>query len=320
MTTAIEPVRTRGVGASHAGPRRTHADQAFAYLADDSAAFAVVASGVAQEPSGRDVASRAVETCTRIFRERTASMLDDLAEVWWRAEHGADDAAAGRRPRPFQSLPIAERAELRDRVRGLLRVRVPDALGDIAVLEAETQRLLEIPRRALERVNGDLIRAAERNRQLAGIGASAACVIFAAGRASIAHIGTCRVTRLRRRIADALTLEHTVRNDYAAAHPELSRAELDRLSETSRGAITRALGMSDKAEIETRDVALDPGDLFLVANEGIASTFDPGDIRSALLGKGVAAATDLVARGKHPEPNEAGASVAAVAVEILGPT
>src|SRR5262245_18627931 len=136
-------MRVRAKGATHAGPRGNDNEDAFGFVAEDGAALAVVADGVGEHISGRRAADITVETCAELFRGRSTSILDELAEVWWLGEHGDD--AVGTRPRPYSTLPIADRVALRDRVGRILKERNPDSMGDVAVLEAETQSLLAIP-------------------------------------------------------------------------------------------------------------------------------------------------------------------------------
>ncbi len=295
----LEPVRARGAFASHAGPRRTYDDQAVIFSADGGAAFAAVVHGEAQSRSGRYAADLVLDLCVRIFRERTTAMLDDLAEVWWRAEHGAGEGA---RVRPFASLPIGERSELRARVKSLLAERIPSAIGDQAVLEGETKRLLDLPETALRRASNDIERKVERDRpKWAGTSASAAVAIFAAGQASIAHLGDCRAIRVRRGILDVLTHEHTLRDDHHEGRPPV---------------LTRAVGlMGDGPEVVTSK--LERGDLFLLASKGIHASFSKDDIRAALVQHGVKAAPHLVERGRENFADHSLDNVAAVAVEIL---
>lgn len=287
----VAPVRTRGAYATHRGAQRAHDDQAVAFLADPTRAFASVVRGWIHASPGRRAAELILDTGVRIFRELTASMLDDLAEVWWKAEH------EGARVRPFASLPIADRAELRTRVRRLLAERVADALGDQAVLEGETKRLLEMPALALARAGNELERKMERERHgWAGAGGTAISAVFAAGQVSIAHLGDCRAYRLRRAASprspdrfDALTRPHDLQRDYDAA------------------AVVSAKGPERLVAPVTQ------GDLYLFVTKGVVDAFDDAALKRALAANGVEAAQTLVSEGA----TRASENVAAVAVEVL---
>lgn len=303
----IAPVRTRGVFATHQGARRTHDDQAAVFIADATTAFASVARGWfmrgwSHPGPGKPAAELILDAGVRIFRELTKSMLDDLAELWWTAEH------EGSRVRPFSSLPIADRAELRARVKRLLADRVADALGDQAVLEGETKRLLEMPALALARAGNDLERRMERDRTgWTGAGGTAMSAIFAAGQISIAHLGDCRAFRLRRVALDVLTKEHTMEREY-----EEGGREGDAPTERTRGGIVRTVNYPTKGP--DRVVApVEKGDYYVLATKGFVDAFDANAIKRALEEHGVEAARSLVSAGAKSAPE----NIAAVAVEIL---
>lgn len=275
----LEPVTTR-VGyadSGAAGVGRT--------AVDGDATFVCVVRGLGPgEKSDAQVGRHIVDICMPLFEQRVASMLDDLAETWWKAEH------EGARVRPFSSLPIGERADLRARVKRLLEERVADTLGDQAVLEGEAKRLLDLPAIALRRASADLERRAERPAWTHAA-ASAICAVFAAGRASIAHIGDCRAVRLRRGIYDVLTHEHVAANDVDA--------------------LTRAVGHWGEGP-EQVDVPIDAGDVFLFMTRGVHRPL-PREVLLEALHRGPDAARHVVTQAHaRATPRE----LCAAAVEI----
>jgi serine/threonine protein phosphatase PrpC len=305
----IENVRVRAVTATDAGGGRRTNDDAHAFVDDGRAALAVIAHGVAPARSGRRAADLAVETCVEMFRGRTTTVLDDLAETWWKGEHGDGKGAA--RPRPYTALPIADRAALRERVSLLLSTRTPDSMGDVAVLEAETRSVLAIPERAFERVSTAITRRAdERWASWEGLFAVAAAVIFVAGRAAIAHVGDCAVYRLHAGALELLTVPHTMRDELRRARPDATSGEIQAVPP---GLLSRGLGLGGKLVIETRDLPLETGDRYLVLGSGLAKAFTEKELGRALERRGVEAATDLVRGDAGDRPG----NLTAIAVEIL---
>jgi serine/threonine protein phosphatase PrpC len=298
-----EPVKTRGAFARNSGAAHQH---------DSGHASYVNAGGTALAFSIRDLGrnGRAGELVAdhllRIFKEATTSMLDDLAEVWWRAEH------EGARTRPFASLPIADRAELRARVKKLLAERVPEALGDQAVLEAETQRLLALPALALARAQSELERRAERDRTWRGEGAVVEAILFAAGQASIAHVGDGHVVRVRRGRLEPLTRAHTLQNMFVDANPGEPVPE-----HVPEGVLVRALGAVGDAntrgtQVDTVIVPVEKGDVVLAVTGSLMEQADDAALLNAVLRYGVEAAPRLVA----DLSGRAVKNLSAVAVEI----
>jgi hypothetical protein len=303
----IANVRVRASASTDAGPGA--GDDAHAFVDDGHAALAVIAHGVAPARSGRRAANLAVETCVEMFRGRTTTVLDDLAETWWKGEHGEGKGAA--RPRPYTALPIADRAALRERVGLLLSTRTPVSMGDVAVLEAETRSVLAIPVRAFERVSAAITRRAdERWANWEGLFAVAAAVIFVAGRAAIAHVGDCAVYRLHAGALELLTIPHTMRDELRRARPDATPGEIQAVPP---GLLLRGLGLGGKLVIESHDLALETGDRYLVLSSGLAKACTEKDLARRLERRGVEAASDLVQGDAGDRPGNR----TAIAVEIL---
>lgn len=303
----LEAVRVRGAGASldaTASP--------YGFFEDETGALAIVVEGMGAGV-GTTAARTTLDAAEQMFRGRKATILDDLAEVWWRGEHGVDPGdKGGRRARPFSALPIADRVELRENVRLLLSRRTPDSIGDVAVLEAEVAGMLAIPERALTRANGAIVRMVEKQPKMRGMGAATVCVIFAAGRASIAHVGDCRASRIRRGVLEALTTEHTVENDYRNLPPAQQTLSDAQLAQLPKDVITRALGMSGTVNVDTRVVELQAGDVFVLANDAFREAFG-NDLAAAVRTHGIDAAKRLIEAAQSASRKAQGRPVAVIA-------
>lgn len=313
----IAPVRIRGAHASLPGVKTTSlppSNNLARVLVERDAGLAALASCTSSEldSTGARAAEMVVDSCSELFRGRRSSIRDELAEIWWLGEHGEDREGAGRRaPRPYSTLPIADRVELRERIGALLETRIAESMGDIAVLEAETASLLAIPQRALVRAGADLYRRAEADRRWRGTSAGAVCVLFAAGRASIAHIADNRVSRIRDGELEALTTEHSLRNHYRKAQPDASE---ETLASYPANVYTRMLGVSDVVEPETTEVPVEAGDIFVLTNRGANELFSAMELLTTVRGRGRGAAEYLVKRATN---NPHGFGVEVVVVEVV---
>ena len=313
----IAPVRIRGAQASLPGVKATSFPRPSTLgrvLVERDAGLAVVASSTSSEldNTGPRASEMIVDSCSEMFRGRRSSIRDELAEIWWLGEHGEERAGGVRRaPRPYSTLPIVDRVELRDRIGALLETRAAESMGDIAVLEAETRSLLAIPERALVRASADLYRRAEGDRRWRGTAAGAVCVLFAAGRASIAHIAGNRVSRIRDGELEALTTEHSMRNHYRKEQPDASEETLEAYP---TNVFTRMLGVSDIVEPESIEVPVETGDLFVLTNHGANELFSAMELLTTIRGRGLAAAEYLVKRASN---NDRGLGAEVVVVEVL---
>jgi serine/threonine protein phosphatase PrpC len=292
-------------------------EDACAYFEDEMASIAIVADGCGGNSSGAPAAMISIETTKTIFEARNTTIIDDVAEAWWQAEHESSrDLAAAARPRPYDALPISDRAELRDRVTRLLQKRVPDAIGDVAALEAEKKVMLDLPRRVIVRSNDEIQRAIRHNRTMRGMGAAVMIAMFAAGSVSIAHVGDCRAYRVRGGEIETITEEHTLAREYRNA-PDFDPAQLQQIMDEHANVITRAVGTNPEAD---PDVLVEPsllGDTYVLTTDGLWQLFSPEEIKEAVLKFGIGAAAYLIRLGSREMPNHPGDNLSAAVVQIL---
>jgi serine/threonine protein phosphatase PrpC len=315
----LKASKTRGAAATETGPYRQVNEDACAYFEDEMASIAVVADGCGGNSSGSPASRMTVETTKTLFDARNTTIIDDVAEEWWKAEHESSRdvaAAAAGRARPYDALPIADRAAVRERVTALLKKRVPDAIGDVAALEGEKKVMLELPRRVIVRSNEAIQRAVLRDRNLRGMGAAVMIGMFAAGEVSIAHVGDCRAYRVRGGAIETITEEHTLAREYRNA-PDFDPAQLQYIEEQHASVITRAVGTNPDV---LSDFFVEPaiaGDSYVLTTDGLWQLFSPEEIKEAVLKFGIGAAAYLIRLGSREMPNHPGDNLSAVVVQIL---
>lgn len=195
---------------------------------------------------------------------------------------------------------IQEDAWLVARRPGALLCAVCDGMGGgasgrpAADLALETLRAHFVKGVDLERVVGALEEAnraivaragAARRRERGvdsawqGSGTTAEIALFTRGRAQLAHVGDGRIYRSRAGRLEALTVEHTLRNDYRRLAPEMP---LEAVENIPHNILTRALGMADEILIDRLEVDAVPGDLFVVCSDGLTALLDDGAIAEVL--------------------------------------
>jgi len=96
------------------------------------------------------------------------------------------------------------------------------------------------------------------------------------GKASIAHVGDSRVYLLRDGQIRLLTADHSLVMEQV-------RRGLMTMEEAERSSIqniiTRALGSEDAAEPDVQDVETSPGDIFLLATDGLTKLVKEPSLR-----------------------------------------
>lgn len=136
--------------------------------------------------------------------------------------------------------------------------------GTSDTAEARVQRGLERARVAIERLSANW---------LAGLGkpiATAAALLLDGPTAILAHIGDCRVSRVRPDGLEALTREHTPGAMWPAESfpPDIARVTV------------RGLGIGGDPEI--RRIVVQPGDTFLLTATDVESTLSRAELTSLL--------------------------------------
>ncbi len=133
--------------------------------------------------------------------------------------------------------------------------------------------------RALARANRRLLRAVEKAPELAGMGTTAVALLADGDRATVAHVGDSRAYRLRGGRLEPLTHDHTwvaeqvtmgnLSEDQARVHP-------------FKSVVTRALGGEHEVNVETLDLGLAPGDLYLLCSDGLTGMVDDQQLHRRL--------------------------------------
>jgi len=146
-------------------------------------------------------------------------------------------------------------------------------------------------RRAAQRPAGELLREAvleadrlirrqsEADPQQQDMGATIACLLLRDDQAHFAHVGDARIYRLRGGTLQLLTRDHTF-SRFARDAGVVNDAEFG--ASHNRHFVTQALGSIGNDAIEMRQLATEPGDLFLLCSDGLNDMVDGADIELVL--------------------------------------
>lgn len=110
--------------------------------------------------------------------------------------------------------------------------------------------------------------AARRSGRLANMGSTVAALVVAEREAILAHVGDSRVYRLRDGRFTQLTRDHSLFEEVRAAGGA-QQMESKRDCPFAN-VITRALGLSDRAEPDVDTVPVLHGDIFLLCSDGLS--------------------------------------------------
>lgn len=133
---------------------------------------------------------------------------------------------------------------------------------------------------ALRVANREVWHVSTTNAALAGMGATAACVLLHEGFAHVAHVGDSRVYRFRGERLEPLTRDHSGQNelvDLGLASQEQAALAAD------KHVITRALGSEPDVEPTSRTERLKDGDVFLLCSDGLTDLVSDRKIQETLV-------------------------------------
>ena len=142
--------------------------------------------------------------------------------------------------------------------------------------------LHSLPRIAEEAVvaaNEAIHSQAQRNLRLTGMGTTLVGLVTGEHQVWILNIGDSRCYRLRRRRLQQCTQDHSLVEEQIRLG-RMSRAEAAR--SPLRNVITRALGTHGSVTPDVIEVAVEPGDLFLLCSDGLTRELSDDRIESLL--------------------------------------
>jgi len=116
---------------------------------------------------------------------------------------------------------------------------------------------------------------------LRGMATTASAVLVTDGRASVAHVGDSRVYLLRGGQLGQVTRDHSWVEEQVRAG---AMTASDARHHPWRNVVTRALSGGDDPEVDVTDVALEPGDRWLLCSDGLFSVVTDERIQEILSG------------------------------------
>jgi serine/threonine protein phosphatase PrpC len=176
---------------------------------------------------------------------------------------------------------------LTEPVAGKIKGELPDSPSAPAQLTPEGRLTA-----AIEAANHAVFQKAQENPELAGMGTTLVALLHTAASASrtapgetsaaslwLAHVGDSRCYLYRNRQLSQLTADHSlVEEQVRAGHITADEAA----NSPMRNYITRAVGSQAGVEIEIQSLQTQPGDLYLLASDGLNRELSDADIAVVL--------------------------------------
>jgi protein phosphatase len=155
------------------------------------------------------------------------------------------------------------------------------ALQAVRTLEGAAASLAERLRYAVAAANRAIYSKAQQHPEYAGMGTTLVAFLADEARAALAHVGDSRAYLIRARRIRQLTDDHSIvgellrrreiSEDAAREHPH-------------RHVLTRALGVRRSVEPDLVELALEPGDVFVLCSDGLTNHVEDHEIAKWVCG------------------------------------
>ncbi|KRL83715.1 Stp1/IreP family PP2C-type Ser/Thr phosphatase [Ligilactobacillus apodemi] len=128
--------------------------------------------------------------------------------------------------------------------------------------------------------NDSILQRADQYQDLAGMGTTLVCALLFTDKAMISNIGDSRAYRLRDGNFEQITEDHSYVNELVK-RGEISKEEAKH--HPHKNIITRTLGISKQAKVDSQVVSLQQGDIFLLCSDGLTNMVDDLKIQTILV-------------------------------------
>lgn len=136
------------------------------------------------------------------------------------------------------------------------------------------RELLGLLEQAVQRACAHIHAEASASAEQRGMGTTLSALLIVGQRGFIAHVGDSRIYLMRGGKVEQLTEDHTVYNELVK-RGRLSREQIEQFPK--KHAITRAVGVYERVDIDMLTIDVLPGDQFLLASDGLHGYFEDID-------------------------------------------
>src|SRR5262249_7032981 len=128
------------------------------------------------------------------------------------------------------------------------------------------RQILSLLEQAVQKACARIHEEAKADAAKRGMGTTLSLLLIAGSHGFIAHVGDSRIYLLRDGRIQQVTEDHTVFNELIK-RGKLTRDQIEKVAQ--KNAITRAVGVYERVEVDTLTIEVLPGDQFLLASDGL---------------------------------------------------
>jgi serine/threonine protein phosphatase PrpC len=140
------------------------------------------------------------------------------------------------------------------------------AIEDASAQNRGTKQILVLLEHAVQKACARIHEEAKADVDKRGMGTTLSALLIAGSHGFIAHVGDSRIYLLRDGRIQQVTEDHTVYNELVK-RGKLTKDQIEKVAQ--KNAITRAVGVYERVEVDTLFIEVLPGDQFLLASDGL---------------------------------------------------
>jgi PPM family protein phosphatase len=138
--------------------------------------------------------------------------------------------------------------------------------GSRGAAHVTNKDILALMEHAVQRACARIHEEAQSDPEKRGMGTTLSALIILGTRGFIAHVGDSRIYLARGGGVQQITEDHTVFNELIK-RGKLTREQIEKVGH--KNAITRAVGVYERVDVDTLMIEVLPGDQFLLASDGL---------------------------------------------------
>ncbi|MEO8799248.1 MAG: cyclic nucleotide-binding domain-containing protein, partial [Polyangiaceae bacterium] len=155
-----------------------------------------------------------------------------------------------------------------------------------------TKDIVALVEHAVQRACSKIHEESTNDTNKRGMGTTLSAIMILGHQGFIAHVGDSRIYMMRAGEVQQITEDHTVFNELIK-RGKLTREQIEKVAH--KNAITRAVGVYERVEVDTLVIEVVPGDVFVLASDGLTGYLnDASELAEHLAKGGDAAAKSLI--------------------------
>src|SRR5579863_1291695 len=152
--------------------------------------------------------------------------------------------------------------------------------GATGAAKVTTKDIVALVEHAVQRACSKIHQEASNDPNKRGMGTTLSALLVLGHEGFIAHVGDSRIYLARGGRTQQVTEDHTVYNELIK-RGKLTREQIEKVQQ--KNAITRAVGVYERVEVDTLVVELTAGDILVLASDGLHGYLEsPEDLREPL--------------------------------------